>query len=391
MRADEVLAEIGNVWGQEQQVTGPVLVLPYDKVVSRDTSGEAKLRRETALLLPDEQTIVGTVDVESRSISLFEANVYTAHMTITSKFLVPDLGIRAGYDAVYYHEALASLFLGDVRGLQGDLELLVADNPLKVQPGTGYGSKAKHGVHGLVPMGLEAGAVLTVTARFSLRGSGALHLWPAGEKSDISLSSRWPSPGFQGRFSPVSRDVTDSGFEATWQTLRLAQGIGQVIDSGHLPQEFVTVRFVDPVNRYSMAERSAKYGSLFVLMTFAVLYLFEVISGRRVHPVQYMLTGLSLCLFFLALLALAEHLPFGAAYALAATIIVLMVTTYARSVTQSRRWTAGVFCTLAALLAYLYGVLLLEDFALLAGTALILVAIAAAMWLTRRVDWYGDP
>ncbi len=388
-RSAEVIADIGAVWGHEQRVQGPHLVVPYNYAVPGAASGTSNVKRRIFLLLPEKLEIDGTVDVQSRSISLYQANVYTAKLTMTAHYRLPELLTHPNVSEPFYEEMLAGLMLGDVQGLQGDIEISANGTPLKILPGAGYGKRADFGVHGRVPRGIKPGDSVVLVASFSLRGSEALNIWPSGAKSDITLSSAWPSPGFQGRFSPVTRTVSDKGFTANWQTLRLAQGIGPVLDENHARREYISVRFVDPVNRYSMAERSVKYGSLFVLMTFAVLYLFEVISGRRVHPVQYMLTGLALCLFFLSLLALAEHLSFGAAYALSAAIIIGLVTAYARSVTRSSGWAIGILGTLAALFGYLYGVLLLEDMALLAGTTLLIVAIAGAMWLTRRVDWYG--
>ncbi|TNE62372.1 MAG: cell envelope integrity protein CreD [Alphaproteobacteria bacterium] len=388
-RAIEVMQSVGRTWGYEQTVAGPLLVLPYDHVISRTTSGEERLERRQLVLLPAFLKADGKVDVEPRQIGLYETKVYTAHMTLEARFDVPELFDGVDPGRLHWDEAVMSLALSDLQGLQGDLELVAAGQSLRIAPGVGF-EGARYGVHAPLAGKVKPGEGISLGASFSLRGSSMLSIWPSGEKSEISLTSAWPSPGFGGRFSPISHTITDAGFDAKWQTLRLAQGIGPVLagDKSLPYDQAVSVRFVDPVNRYSMVERSAKYGALFVLLTFSVLYLFEVMSKSRVHPVQYMLTGLALCLFFMGLLALAEHMPFAAAYALASVLVIGLVTAYARSVTRSARWTGSILATQVVLFGFLYSVLKMEDMALLSGTVLLFAGLAAAMYLTRRVDWY---
>ncbi|SDE03914.1 cell envelope integrity protein CreD [Kordiimonas lacus] len=386
-RSNDVLAGVGATWGGEQQISGPILVLPYDHVLSRSSSGEEKLERRTLILLPDTLTSTGDVDVEKRAISIYETNVYTAHMKMKAAFQLPLLIDGVSPEHMKWDQLYVSLVLGDIQGLQGNMEIISGGKLLPIEPGTGLGRHSQ-GIHAGLGGTLQGGDSLAVDMSFSLRGTGALDIWPSGARTDVTLASGWPSPGFQGRFSPISHSISKDGFSAQWQTLRLAQGLGPVLFDGPPKGQSISVKFVDPVNNYSMTDRSAKYGSLFVLMTFAVLYLFEVISGRPVHPVQYMLTGLALCLFFMALLALSEHLDFGLAYGISATIVIAMVAAYGKSVMGSGKWTSGITITQIALFAYLYGVLKMEDLALLSGTALLFVALAVAMFLTRRVDWY---
>jgi len=386
-RSQEVLSGISTTWGGAQEIAGPVLVLPYDHVVSRSSSGEEKLDRRHLILLADTLSVDGKVDVEKRAISIYETNVYTAHIKLQATFKLPLLIDGTSPDHLKWEGLSVSLPLSDIQGLQGNMEIISGGKLLPIEPGTGAGLRAQ-GIHAALPDTLQGGDTFTVAMSFSLRGTGVLDIWPSGAKTDVTLASSWPSPGFQGRFSPISHKIDKDGFSAQWQTLRLAQGIGPVLFDGLPHGQAISVKFIEPVNTYSMTDRSAKYGSLFVLMTFAVLYLFEVISGRRVHPVQYLLTGLALCLFFMALLALSEHLAFGLAYSISAIIVIAMVAAYGRSVMGSGTWTSGITLTQVALFAYLYGVLKMEDFALLSGTALLFIALAAAMFLTRRVDWY---
>ena len=387
-RATEVINAIGEVWGHEQEIVGPFLILPYDDVVSKTDEGE-KLVRRTLVLLSKTLKVNGNFDVERRSLGLFDTNVYTAHLKINALF---DLSKEiAGLDParLQLDAIVASLVLGDLRGLQGNISVTANGQKLEVEPGSGT-TQISPGVHVVLPNNLDKTDSLDIEISFSLRGSEAFNIWPSGGTTEINLKSAWQSPSFLGRFSPSQRSVTADGFTAKWEILRMAQGIGPVLREGNSFSKFqnASVRFVEPVNSYSMSERSIKYGSLFVLLTFAVLYLFEILAKKKVHPVQYMLMGLALCLFFLALLALSEHVPFGVAYGLASLIVVTLVSAYAKSVTRSSGWTIGIGVIQSTLFAFLYGVLMLEDMALLAGATLLLAGLASAMYLTRNVDWY---
>lgn len=389
-RAHEAQLKIGEVWGHEQTVGGPVLVVPYEAVEKIRNTGELVNLKRQLVLLPEKLITEGTVDVESRSLGLYSSNVYTATLKMVADFTVPEDFQGIEKSALDWGSAVVGLYLSDLQGLQGDIVMTVNGNATAIEPATGL-EHSQSGVHAPA-LGVSTGATFAVETEFSIRGMEALNIWPAGTTSDIELSSAWPSPGFHGRFSPIDRTVSAEGFAARWQTLRLAQGIGPIL-AGNAPlpvSNAVSVNFLDPVNTYSLTERSVKYGSLFVLLTFAVIYLFEVVSGRKVHPVQYILIGLALSLFFMGLLSLAEHMAFTAAYVVSSLLIVGLVTTYAYSVTKSGGWTGGICLTQTALLGFLYGVLNMEDFALLAGTTLMFVALAAAMYLTRNVDWYKN-
>ncbi|WP_417462487.1 cell envelope integrity protein CreD [Kordiimonas sp.] len=389
-RAREAQIKIGEIWGHEQTVGGPVLIVPYEAIEKIRNTGELVTLKRQLVLLPEKLTTKGAVDVESRSLGLYSSNVYTANLTMVADFVVPENFQGVEKSALDWSGATFGLYLSDLQGLQGDIVMTVNGRAVPIEPATGL-EHNQSGVHASAA-GMGAGATFAVEASFSLRGMEALNIWPSGTTSDIELSSSWPSPGFHGRFSPINRTVTAEGFEARWQTLRLAQGIGPIL-AGSMPlpvSNTVSVNFIDPVNTYSLTDRSVKYGSLFVLLTFAVIYLFEVVSGRKVHPVQYILIGLALSLFFMGLLSLAEHMAFTAAYVVSSLLIVGLVTTYAYSVTKSGGWTVGICLTQTALLGFLYGVLNMEDFALLAGTTLMFVALATSMYLTRNVDWYKN-
>ena len=226
-----------------------------------------------------------------------------------------------------------------------------------------------------------------------LIGTRQLLLGPVGDTTRIRLASDWPHPSFTGAFSPDERKVSAQGFEATWQVTHFATG-GQAAwqprtEKGGQPSWPMATGFslADPVNVYSLSYRATEYGFLFVLFTFAGLALAEVTAGVRLHPIQYALVGSALAVFFLLLIALAEHLAFGLAYAAAAAACGVLLTYYLRHPLGSGRRTGAFVGLLAALYGALYVVLGSEDHALLAGSLLVFAMLAAGMIATRRLDW----
>lgn len=238
---------------------------------------------------------------------------------------------------------------------------------------------------------------MNLVAEIDLVGTAALALVPAAESTTWSLRSDWPHPSFGGRFLPIQREIGDAGFNARWVLSSLATSAPQeIVNPGAKKPSLASldtlaVDFVDPVNPYTLSDRAIKYGMLFVALSFAAVALAELLARgrvRRVHPVQYALVGLTLCLFFLLLLSLSEHLAFATAYTVAAAACVLLLGSYARHMLGSVRdgWLFG--AGMALLYALLYQLLLREQTALVLGSVGLFAALAAVMLLTRRVDWY---
>jgi inner membrane protein len=226
---------------------------------------------------------------------------------------------------------------------------------------------------------------------------------PAAASTQLNLRSDWPHPSFGGRFLPSSREVGDAGFSAQWQVSELASSAGADVlnhktvagiggsGAGMGSSEVDTIEFtmVDPVNPYVMSDRAIKYGLLFIVLTFVCVGLVELLSGRRVHPVQYLFVGLALSVFFLLLLSLSEHLAFGLSYLLAAGAAVLLLGYYGAAMLGGWRRGLGFGAGIAGLYATLYVLLSLEQAALVIGALLLFAMLAAVMTLTRRLDWYA--
>jgi inner membrane protein len=227
----------------------------------------------------------------------------------------------------------------------------------------------------------------------SLNGSEALYLGPFARETTVQLTSNSQDPSFQGNWLPVEHTISEEGFEASWRVSYLGRNYPQAwISTEAVEQAIDASRFgvsmLSPVDQYRMAERSVKYAGLFILLTFALMWLSEILAGARVHPIQYLMLGAALCVFYLLELSLAEHIGFRLAYGLASLAILAMVGSYARSIFRSRWWSALVSTGVALLYGFLFVLLTNEDAALLVGSIGVFLALAVIMFVTRRVDWY---
>ena len=221
-----------------------------------------------------------------------------------------------------------------------------------------------------------------------------MYFAPFGQNTSVELKSNYPHPSFQGNWLPVERTVSKEGFEASWSIPFLGRSFPQAWTStGEMRQAVhdsrFGVEFLNPVDHYRMAERSVKYASLFILLTFATLWLFEVRAGVRVHPIQFLMLGGALCLFYLLLLSLSEHLAFALAYGLASIAVIGMVAAYGIVVLRGIGRALAVATGVALLYGYLYVLLVNEDYALLIGSIGLFLILGLIMFATRRIDWYA--
>lgn len=306
----------------------------------------------------------------------------------------------------------AVLVVSDVRGLRA-VQVLANDKLLALDGGTGL-PQYPRGVRGALPEMGDAGP-LVVKASLELIGTGRLALVPAAGETHWSLQSDWPHPSFGGRFLPVSRDITAQGFTAKWSVNALASAASDDLRRGAgfcaLPDieggggevaappaqaavaasclDTIGVSFYEPTNPYVLTDRATKYAMLFILLTFASVALVEVMARVRVHPVQYTLVGLAMIVFYLLLLSFSEHTSFGTAYAIASGGCVALLSFYAVHILGRLR--SGLLFGLGVLLLYclLWVLLSMEQSALLVGSLILFGALAAAMGVTRRIDWYA--
>lgn len=374
----EAVRNVTESWGGPQVFAGPMIVLPY-KRNDRSTS--------TLTLLPEKLTIDSEVRPEQRRRGLLAVTVYTATLDVVAEFQIKALREMADGRAVDWAAARLALDLTDPKSVDaataevdGQRVEWLPDNLAEL------GSlQAPIG-----SSGLSARETVVVRFRIAFGGSSSLAFVPLGRRTEVNVASPWPSPSFSGRSLPVTQTVDKDGFRAKWTASHLGRRYGQLWDSATSDPGAKTVlesafgvSLLNPVDAYRETDRAIKYAIMFIGLTFAACLLFELATGTRPHVAQYGLIGLSLCVFYLLLLSLAEQIGFAAAYAVSASAVVVQATIYNWAL-QRRSGPALAFgVLLAGLYGGLYSLLQLEEVALLAGSVLLFVVLSLAMWFTR--------
>ena len=393
---DTVSANVGG----KQVVGGPVLVVPFEENVAEDVTGNdgivrKVIRRKASqwTFFPDTLAMEGTLVPDSRKSGLFLVRVFAWNGHADARF---DVRIPAddGNAQRKIGRPWLSMGIADVGGLRGATRFTVNGVAAKVEQGIGHADGP--GIHVRLEAP-QAGSRLQLDARvlLELHGTERFAMMPYGDSNVLKVNSTWPHPKFDGK-SP-QQDVGGKGFRADWKIASVAANAQRhflqqpsLAADKPAPLDAVGVSLIDPINPYTLADRATKYGLLFVLLTFVGFFMFELVKQVRVHPIQYLLVGLAIAIFFLLLVSLSEHIDFGLSYLAAALACIGLIGFYLAAVLKSTARGLGYAAMLGTLYAVLYGLLLSEDNALVLGAGLLFLILAAIMVATRKVDWYQD-
>jgi len=398
-RRDSVVSDVSSTWGGAQTIAGPVLVVPYQCTVT-DHDGKTRQVIGRVTFLPEALSVQGSLAPQIRGRNLFKAVVYSAHVTITGRFSPPDLStVTRGAVQPLWNETVVSVGISDPRGVAKRVTLNWSGTDQPLEPGVVDSGVLTSGLHTRVDLTALSGsrAALPFSLTLDLNGSRDLRVLPAGNDTTVRLTSAWPHPSFIGAPLPQSRTVDASGFTAQWEVPYFGRGFSRAwIDAGldrekmksQVDASAFGVSLVQPVDIYQQAERAVKYAVMFIVLTFVVFFLFEIVRARLLHPVQYVFVGFALCVFYLLLVSLSEHIGFDPAYAAAALATTALISTYSTFVLGGLLEGGLVGTSVAAVYGFLYLLLRLEDYALLAGSVGLFATLSVVMLLTRKVNWY---
>jgi inner membrane protein len=444
-RYREVIDEISSTWGTSQIFVGPVMSIPYtirydvaenvplttaelalEQARGSDRTSKEVVRtvegRRTALVLPEDLSVDVRVSTELRSRSIYSARVYTADMTVSGSFAKPELtGLNEYMTEIRWHEAEIAVGLSSTKAIRDISELELAGEKFKFLPGTGgldilpTGFSCRSDISSF-----QTGDPVEFSFQVSVGGSERLFMVPVGVANRFFVSSEWPHPNFTGSGLPSFREITGQGFSAEWNIPNLVRNYPQLDDlerwkqaalpenisnipgrhrfgaergarDGHDLTEYVAgVEFFEPVFHYSLLIRAAKYAVLFIALTYLGVLIFENYSlmknKMKLGMIQYGVIGLGLSMFYLTLLALSEHIGFTRAYLAAALVTTVMTAAYVGAALKRRQPAVMTAGTQGALYVMLFFILRMEDYALLAGSAILLIAIAVLMTVTRNLN-----
>lgn len=391
--------EVSRLNADQQTVLGPFMYWPYTEsnrtpVTDSSRKEEPTWQVTSQRLFRFPQTLQVDAQLKTQVLKrgVFPVTVYQAAHQLNGQFQAQPLQRitpqqRGG--VVTMGRPLLIFQVTDLRGLSGAPTLQLGGHSLKVTsfslPGLGQVLGAE------LPEEAWTQA-LPFDLRFDLDGTGSLSWVPLGDTSNVALRSDWQHPRFAGDFLPRERDIHDQGFTARWSTTSLASKAQQELVASEAQRawqgERMQVDLIQPLDIYQQTERASKYGLMFVLLTFVGFFLLEILRKWRIHPMQYLMVGAALTVFFLLLLSLSEWLGFAMAYGLATASCVGLLTVYLSAVLGSFRATAGMGVLWLALFGLLYGILMSEDNALLMGSLLLFAALSVTMLITRKLDWY---
>lgn len=395
---DQAVARVAASRAGEQVLSGPLRILPWSElqavaVDQQAEPGQTERYRKVSgfdVQMPASLQIDGQLHPEQRRVGLFQVPVYSWKGKISARF-APLRQVAA--PGRTYGEPYLAIGLSDVRGMVGTPQLQLDGRSVGLQSGTRELRGMAAGVH--APLAWQADGRLhgeQLAMELVLDGTRSLSLLPVGDDNRFALRSRWPHPAFGGDFPPISPEVGEGGFSAQWAVSALASQAQTQLrktlagEHGSAPER-VEVSLIDPVDVYTMAARATKYGVLFIVLTFVGFGLMDVVRRLNIHPVQYLLVGMALTVFFLLLLSLSEHLPFALAYLLASAACIGIQSYYLSGVLRSWPRALGFAAMLSVLYGALYGLLVSEQTALLMGSLLLFAVLSAVMGITRKLDW----
>lgn len=385
--------EVSDKWANAQSVYGPILTVPIKKQILEN--GKIKEVLDVAHFLPSGLMIRGSISPQSLRRGIYEVAVYNSKLSFSGQFdiLSKYMDELKDYDVIW-EDAYLTINISDLRGIKDKVEVKWNDSIKNVEPGTKIPDLINSGmtlknVLGTAPKLDETNKF---TINLNLQGSHFLKLVPLGKETNVQLTSAWQDPSFSGSFLPDTRSVDEEGFKAEWKILELNRNYPQFwIGNGNaeaIKKSSFGVDLLLPGNDYQKAMRSAKYALLAITLTFLTFFLVEIFNQKKMHPFQYILIGLSLCLFYTLLLSISEHTNFNIAYLISSIAIISMIGFYAKAILNNLKQVIILVVILCFTYSFVFITLQAQDYALLIGSIGLTFILAFTMYITRNINWY---
>lgn len=387
---EQAITEMTSVWGDEQVLLGPYLCIPFDApytVTHSDGSEEVSYTRKYLYVLPEQ--LIGDSELlpETRNLGIFEAIVYRANFVLSGNFEMPkwdQLGVPK--ERVLWDKITLNVGIADLRGVEGDITLEWNGENRSFNSGLSTQDLFNSGVQTFVDF---KGDQWKFELNTTLRGSKRVSIAPLGKQTIFTMESPWTEPNFEGNFAYSEYVPRSDGFTASWKVSHLNRNYPQAwVGKQYYPSNYLFgTEFVKTVDNYSKTYRVVKYALLVIVLTFLVFYFSEMIKDSTVNSLQYILIGLALVLFYTLLLSFSEHIGFNNAYLVSGLMTVILEFFYARSILKSTKLGSYVASVLALLYVFIFVLIQLKDYALLAGSLGLFVILAGVMFLSRKIKW----
>ena len=390
-RKDEVVADITQKWGKNQKIVGPYISVPYKEQEINPNTNVSHTVIRYAQFMPEHLNFSAEPITEIRKRGIFEVILYRSKIKITGNFPPLDLSkLDIDPARLDFENAILNVGISDIKGLSEFININLDKQNFILEPRTKNTGVFSNGVSKKINYSALRSQSTTFNSIFTIKGAGELQFIPIAKQTNATIKSEWASPSFNGEFLPDSKEKVAKGFLANWsipltQRLIPMSWLNNQIDINGFG---FGVNLMLPVNNYSTADRTVKYAILIIGLTFLVFFFIENIKGRSIHPLQYILVGFSLVLFYALLVSFSEHIPFNMAYLIAAFMTTMLISLYLLGVLKENKLASFIFGTLTLLYSFIFVLVQLEDFALLMGSIGLFIILAIVMYFSRKIDWY---
>ncbi|MGE8299719.1 cell envelope integrity protein CreD [Sphingobacterium paramultivorum] len=427
-REQEVSDGITLNWGKDQVISSPVLAIPYRETIplSAEKAEKSNLREELKwiFVLPKTSNIATDVTPQHLSRGIYNAVVYNSNITLEGSFDKISLEkLEIPHEQIDWKGSKLIFGIQDFKGLGKRPSLNWDGNELTFDPDF---NNLKLFTQNLVcPVSLDPQKTDNrFKIKLNLKGSKSLNFLPLGDQTNIQAKGNWANPSFTGAFLPSKRNTETSNFSASWEIPSFSRKLPQQwtgdarsiyqfdnnLENGNEGNEhkaaqtatttlasannlldntdMITINFLPDINNYQKTTRVAKYGILVILLTFTSLLFTEVIKKKRIHIIQYILIGAAMVLFYTLLLALSEHIGFNLAYLTASVATVMLIGSFIKSITKDQKSALLLSSILALFYLFIYILMQLRDYSLVAGTIGIFIILAIFMRVSTKINWY---
>ena len=392
----EAISEVSSKWANEQTISGPFISIPYTRYIKefskKDSTSKIVQLKEYIHILPSELKINGTINPEQRNRGIYEIVVYNSKINISGKFTNMNLSqFDIPTKEIQFDKAHLSLGIDDLRGIEKQVDLAWNNEKFSFNPGVISNDIVKSGINSAIKIDSKDSTSYNFSFNLDLKGSQLLYFTPVGKVTDVSMKSTWKNPSFNGSFLPDSRTISESGFSANWNVLHLNRNYPQswIGSKYSIAESSFGIDLLLPVDNYQKTYRSIRYAILFIGFTFLVFFFIEVLNKKFIHPIQYILVGIALIVFYTLLLSISEHLAFNTAFIISAIASLLLIAGYVKAILKSNKLTTLISSILFILYSFIFVIIQLQDFALLIGSIGIFIILGLVMYFSRKIDWYN--
>ena len=390
------IQEISSKWGEVQTVSGPYVSVPYYKNVKQYSTKDSAYKlikvKEYIHFLPTLLNVNGEIFPERRYRGIYEIVVYNSKLNISGEYNDIDfLDLDIPLEDIQFEKAFITVGISDLRGIEKQVELNWNQDKSSFNPGTITHDILESGINAPIRIAKNDSSNYKFSLDFDLKGSQMLYFIPVGEVTDVNIASSWANPSFNGAFLPDNRTVSDSGFTANWNILHLNRNFPQqwIGSLQRIDYSAFGIDLLLPVDSYLKSMRSIKYAILFIGFTFLVFFFVEVLNKVFIHPVQYVLVGIALVVFYTLLLSISEHLTYNLAFLVSAVATLLLIIGYVKAILKSNMLTFLIGGILSVLYTFIFVIIQLQDYALLIGSIGIFIILSLVMYFSRKIDWYN--